>query len=87
MGVLDVEVTLDTGSLQDKIRQSTGSRGIRVSSSDGQIVVARRGQQCGASERAVDHMPVRSPRMGRQTPLSMRRRSRCCQGEIPRGIA
>ncbi len=40
MGVIDVEVTLDTGSLQEKIRQSTGSHSIRVSSSDGQIILS-----------------------------------------------
>src|SRR5262245_1730557 len=53
MGVLDVEVTLDTGSLQDKIRQSTGSRSIRVSSSDGQIVLTGQARDAVQAERAV----------------------------------
>ena len=53
MGVLDVEVTLDTGSLQEKIRQSTGSRGIRVSSSDGQIVLSGEAGNAVQAERAV----------------------------------
>jgi pilus assembly protein CpaC len=53
MGVLDVEVTLDTGSLQDKIRQSTGSRSIRVSSSDGQIVLMGEASNAVQAERAV----------------------------------
>src|SRR5262245_39715488 len=53
MGVLDVEVTLDTGSLQDKIRQSTGSRSIRVSSSDGQIVLSGQARDAVQAERAV----------------------------------
>jgi len=38
IGVLDVEVAIDTGYLQQKIRSVTGSRGIRVRSSNGQIV-------------------------------------------------
>src|SRR5258708_31727855 len=37
IGVIDVEGTLDTGNLQEKIRASTGSRGIRVGSSNGHI--------------------------------------------------
>src|SRR5882724_6698241 len=53
MGVLDIEVTLDTGSLQEKIRQSTGSRGIRVSSSDGQIVLSGEAGNAVQAERAV----------------------------------
>ena len=38
IGVLDVQVAIDTGYLQQKIRSVTGSRGIRVRSSNGQIV-------------------------------------------------
>ena len=53
MGVLDVEVTLDTGSLQDKIRQGTGNRSIRVSSSDGQIVLSGQASDAVQAERAV----------------------------------
>src|SRR5262249_10653853 len=53
MGVLDVEVTLDTGSLQEKIRQGTGSRSIRVSSSDGQIVLTGEAHNAVQAERAV----------------------------------
>src|SRR5262245_45824680 len=37
IGVVDVEVTPDIGNLQQKIRASSGSRGIRVSASNGQI--------------------------------------------------
>ena len=36
IGVLDVEVAIDTGNLQEKIRSITDSRGIRVRSSNGQ---------------------------------------------------
>src|SRR2546421_2808352 len=39
IGILDVEVTIDTGNLQQKIQDSTGTRGIRVSSSQGQVVL------------------------------------------------
>src|SRR5262245_43147376 len=41
IGVLDVEVAIDTGNLQEKIRSITGSRGIRVRSSNGQIALTR----------------------------------------------
>ena len=40
IGVLDVEVSIDSGNLQDKIRSSTGSGGIRVGSTNGQIVLS-----------------------------------------------
>jgi pilus assembly protein CpaC len=53
MGVIDVEVTLDTGSLQEKIRQSTGNRSIRVSSSDGQIILSGEASNAVQAERAV----------------------------------
>src|SRR5258708_8601062 len=53
IGVIDVEVTLDTGNLQEKIRASTGSRGIRVGSSNGQIVLSGVAANAVAAERAV----------------------------------
>src|SRR5438445_1832790 len=53
IGVLDVEVSIDTGNLQDKIRSSTGSGGIRVSSSNGQIVLSGVAGNAVAAERAV----------------------------------
>jgi pilus assembly protein CpaC len=53
IGVLDVEVSIDTGNLQDKIRSSTGSRGIRVGSSNGQIVLSGVAGNAVAAERAV----------------------------------
>jgi len=49
IGVLDVEVAIDTGNLQQKIRSITGSRGIRVRSSNGQIVAGN----AVAAERSV----------------------------------
>ncbi len=53
IGVIDVEVTLDTGNLQEKIRSSTGSTGIRVGSSNGQIVLSGVAGNAVAAERAV----------------------------------
>src|SRR3954462_3112686 len=53
IGVLDVEVTIDTGSLQEAIQASTGSRGIRVSSSNGQIVLSGQARDAVQAERAV----------------------------------
>src|SRR5262245_9195641 len=53
IGVIDVEVTLDTGNLQEKVRASTGSRGIRVGSSNGQIVLSGVAGNAVAAERAV----------------------------------
>jgi pilus assembly protein CpaC len=53
IGVVDVEVTPDVGNLQEKIRGSSGSRGIRVSSSNGQIVLSGVAANAVAAERAV----------------------------------
>ena len=53
IGVLDVEVAIDTGNLQEKIRSVTGSRGIRVRSSNGQIVLIGVAGNVVAAERAV----------------------------------
>jgi pilus assembly protein CpaC len=51
--VLDVEIAIDTANLQDKIRESTGSRGIRVSSSNGQVVLSGQAPDAVAADRAV----------------------------------
>ena len=53
IGVIDVEVAIDTGNLQEKIRSITGSRGIRVRSSNGQIVLSGVARNAVAAERAV----------------------------------
>src|SRR5205807_8518437 len=53
IGVLDVEVAIDTGNLQQKIRSVTGSRGIRVRSSNGQIVLSGVAGNAVAAELAV----------------------------------
>ena len=78
MGVLDVEVILDTGSLQEKIRQSTGSRSIRVSSSDGQIVLSGEARRCGASRARRDYCPRARAEWGRQCHERCADHSRCC---------
>ena len=53
ISVIDVEVALDTGNLQQKIRSSTGSNGIRVDSSNGQIVLSGLVSNSVAADRAV----------------------------------
>src|SRR5215471_12428704 len=40
IGILDVEVTFDIGNLQRNIQDGTGTRGIRVSASEGQVVLS-----------------------------------------------
>jgi pilus assembly protein CpaC len=53
IGVLDVEVAIDTGNLQHKILASTGSRRIHVSSSNGQVVLSGEAGDAAAADRAV----------------------------------
>ena len=53
IGILDVEVAIDTGNLQENIRASTGNPGIRVSSSEGQVVLSGTAADAVAAERAV----------------------------------
>jgi len=53
VSILDVEVAVDVGNLQEKIQASTGSRGIRVSSSNGQVVLSGQAVDAIAAERAV----------------------------------
>ena len=52
--VIDVEVTPDTSNLQEKIRASTGSGGIHVGSSNGQIVLSGVASNAVAADRAVE---------------------------------
>lgn len=53
IGILDVEVTLDIGNLQQNIQTSTGTRGIRVSASEGQVVLSGIAADAVAAERAM----------------------------------
>lgn len=52
--VVDIEVIPDTGNLQSKIRASTGDRGIRVSSDNGQIVLSGTASDALTADRAVN---------------------------------
>jgi pilus assembly protein CpaC len=51
--VVDVEVTLDTGNLQSKIRATAGGAGIRVTSDNGAIILSGTASDAVAAERAV----------------------------------
>jgi pilus assembly protein CpaC len=53
IGVLDVEVVIDTANLQQNIRASTGAQGIRVSASEGQVVLSGTATDAVAAERAL----------------------------------
>src|SRR6516165_4769970 len=53
IGILDVEVGLDTATLQQNIRASTGAQGIRVASSEGQVVLSGTAADAVAAERAM----------------------------------
>ena len=64
IGVIDVEVTLDTGNLQEKIRASTGSRAIRVGSSNGQIVLSGVAGNAVTADRAMEVAKTMVPEGG-----------------------
>ena len=53
IGILDVEVAIDTGNLQQNIQSSTGTRGIRVTAADGQVVLTGTAVDAVAAERAM----------------------------------
>src|SRR6202171_2927401 len=53
VGVLDVEVTPDTGNLREKIGASTNGGSIRVSSNNGQVVLSGEARDAVAADRAV----------------------------------
>jgi pilus assembly protein CpaC len=53
MDVLDVEVAVDTQSLQQKIRLSTGTGSIHVTSSNGQIILSGMAPNAVVADRAV----------------------------------
>jgi pilus assembly protein CpaC len=52
--VINVEVALDTGNLQSKIRALTGNSGVHVSTSDGQIVLSGVVNNAVDADRAVN---------------------------------
>ena len=53
IGILDVEVAIDTSNLQQNIQSSTGARGIRVSSTEGQVVLSGTAADAVTAERAM----------------------------------
>src|SRR5205085_6433287 len=53
IGILDVEVVIDSGNLQQNIRSSTGGQGIRVSASEGQVVLSGTAADAVTAERAM----------------------------------
>jgi len=53
IGVLDLSISPDTADLQEKIRTSVGTQGIRVSSVQGQVVLSGVAGNSVAAERAV----------------------------------
>src|SRR5260370_33118274 len=61
VGVLDVEVALDERNLQEKIASTTGTRGIRVSSSNGQVVLSGQATDAVAADRALAVAKALSP--------------------------
>jgi pilus assembly protein CpaC len=61
LGVIDVEVTPDTGSLREKIGASTNDGGIRVSSINGQVVLSGEATDAVAADRAVSVAKGLSP--------------------------
>src|SRR5215470_3318855 len=64
VGVLDVEVAVDVGHLQDRIRSSTSSGGIRVGSSNGQIVLSGVAGNAVDADRAVQVAKSMAPEGG-----------------------
>jgi pilus assembly protein CpaC len=61
VGVLDVEIALDERNLQEKIEATTGTRGIRVSSSNGQVVLSGQATDAVAADRALAVAKALSP--------------------------
>ncbi len=53
MGVIDIEVAIDTQSLQNKIRLGTGTNTIHVSSSNGQVILTGTAPNAVIGNRAV----------------------------------
>jgi pilus assembly protein CpaC len=53
IGILDVEVTIDTGNLQQNIQGSTGASGIRVRSTEGQVILSGTAVDAVAADRAM----------------------------------
>lgn len=63
IAVLDVEVTVDTDSLAAQIRNSTGTGGIRVASSNGQIVLTGEARDAVSADRAMQIARATTPNL------------------------
>ena len=61
IGVVDVEVKLDAGSLGRKIREASGGRGIRVNDVNGKLVLSGNGGDSQTTQRAMRSRPVSGP--------------------------
>ena len=61
LGVLDLEVVPDTGNVGAKIQSSTGGGNIRVTSSNGQVVLSGEATDAVSAERAVSVAKGLSP--------------------------
>ena len=53
VGIIDLEVNVDTANLQQKIRASTGSSGIRVTAIGGQVILSGLATDAVTADRAV----------------------------------
>lgn len=63
MAVLDIEVTVDTEALAAQIRNSTGTGGIRVASSNGQIVLTGEARDALSADRAMQIARATTPNL------------------------
>jgi len=61
LGVIDIEVTPDTGSLREKIGASTNDGGIHVSSINGQVVLSGEATDAVSADRALSVAKGLSP--------------------------
>jgi pilus assembly protein CpaC len=61
VGIVDVDVAIDSRNLEQKIKSSTGTRGIHVSSMNGQVVLSGEATNAVAAERAVAVAKALSP--------------------------
>jgi pilus assembly protein CpaC len=61
VAVVDLEVEIDADSLRGKIQASTGTRGIRVSSANGQVMLSGEAGNSVAAARAVEVAKALSP--------------------------
>jgi pilus assembly protein CpaC len=53
INVIDLEIAIDAKTLREKIVSSTGSRGIRISSSNGQVILSGQANDAVSADRAM----------------------------------